>query len=252
MTRRRLGIGVAIAIVLLAAAGGGLRTLARARRFQLLGRLVADVAIRDSLVALTVDDGPSAVMTDTVLAILGAHQAHATFFVTGRELAANSDAAARLVAAGHELGNHSYSHHAMIGMSPRHVREELARTDSLIHAAGERGPIYFRPPYGVKLIGLPWALWRADRTTVMWSLEPDSDAGVAASSDGIVNYVLSRVRPGAIVLLHCWYPSRATSRAALGPLIDSLHARGFRLVTVRELLTAGGLTNAEADKGSIE
>ncbi|HEY2855112.1 MAG TPA: polysaccharide deacetylase family protein [Gemmatimonadaceae bacterium] len=245
MRRRRLLIGAAVVVVLIPLAGFGIRALARAREFQLFGRLVAEVPVRDSLVALTLDDGPSGAMTDTVLSILRAHHATATFFVTGHELALSPSSGTRIVAAGHELGNHSYSHSHMIGMSPRRIRAELARTDTLIRAAGERGPIYFRPPYGVKLVGLPWVLWRAGRTTVMWSLEPDSYPNVAASKDGIVNYVLSRVRPGSILLLHVWYPSRATSRAALGPLVDSLHARGYRVVSVRELLAADSLTNVE-------
>jgi peptidoglycan/xylan/chitin deacetylase (PgdA/CDA1 family) len=230
----------------LIAAALGIRSLARARRFQLVGRLVAEVPVRDSLVALTLDDGPSGEITDSLLSILRAHHARATFFVTGRELALNPSAGTRIVAAGHELGNHSYSHLHMLGMSPRRLREEISWTDALIRAAGQREPIYFRPPYGVKLVGLPWVLWRARRTTVMWSLEPDSYPTVAASTDSIVRYVLSHVRPGSILLLHVWYPDRATSRAALGPILDSLHTRGYRVVSVRELLAAGSLTNAES------
>jgi peptidoglycan/xylan/chitin deacetylase (PgdA/CDA1 family) len=70
----------------------------------------------------------------------------------------------------------------------------------------------------------------------MWSIEPDSYADVAQSSTGIVRHVLDRVRPGSIILLHPWYASRRTSRAAIGPLVDSLHARGYRVETVGTLL----------------
>lgn len=252
MTRRRLWIGAAICIAVIAAGALGTWSLARARGFQLVGRLVAEVPVRDSLVALTLDDGPSEAMTDTILSILRAHHARATFFVTGRELALNPSSGTRIVAEGHELGNHSYSHSHMVGMSPRRIREEISRTDFLIRGAGQREPIYFRPPYGVKLIGLPWVLWRGRRTTVMWSLEPDSYSNVAASADSIVSYVLSRVRPGSILLFHVWYPSRATSRAALAPLLDSLHLRGYRVVPVGELLTAAGLTSAEVGRGPVE
>ena len=250
MTGRRVWAGASITILLIAVAGIGIRTLARARRFQLFGRLVAEVPVRDSLVALTLDDGPAGPgpMTDTLLSILRDHHARATFFVTGHELALNPGAGTRIIAAGHELGNHSYSHSHMIGMSPGRLRFELAATDTLIRTAGERGPIYFRPPYGVKLLGLPWVLSRAQRTTVMWSLEPDSYANIASSPDRIIDYVLARVRPGSILLLHVWYPSRAPGRAALGPLIDSLHARGYRVVSVGELLTAGALMSADAQK----
>jgi len=72
----------------------------------------------------------------------------------------------------------------------------------------------------------------------MWSIEPDSYRDVAATSAGIVRHVLDRVRPGSIIILHPWYASRRTSREAIGPLMDSLHARGYRVETVRTLLGA--------------
>jgi len=243
MTRRQLGIWVAFVLALVAGSAIGLRALARARRFQVFGRLVSQVSTRDSLVALTFDDGPTELMTDSILGVLRAHGVRATFFVTGNELAKNRTAGARLVNAGQELANHSYSHRRMLAMSPAHLRAEIARTDTLIRAAGERGTIYFRPPYGLKLIGLPWVLWRAGRTTVTWSLEPDSRT--RATRDEIIRDVLQHVEPGSILLLHIWYPSRASSRAALSPLLDSLHARGYRVVSLDQLFAAS-LTNAEA------
>jgi peptidoglycan/xylan/chitin deacetylase (PgdA/CDA1 family) len=216
--------------------------LEKARTFQLFGRLVARVETPEPIVALTFDDGPTAGITDTLITTLRDHRVHATFFVTGRELAASPTIGARLVNAGHELGNHSYSHRRMLFMSQRRIRDEVERTDALIRAAGQTGPIYFRPPYGDKLVGLPWFLARSGRTTVMWSIEPDSYANVATSADRIVAYVLSRVRPGSIIILHVWYSSRQTSRAAVGPMIDSLHARGYRVVPVRELITRDART----------
>jgi peptidoglycan/xylan/chitin deacetylase (PgdA/CDA1 family) len=116
------------------------------------------------------------------------------------------------------------------------VRAEIEPTDSLIRAAGHRGPIHVRPPYGYKLAMLPWYLSRTGRTTVTWNIEPDSWPEVAATPAGIVTHVLERVEPGSIILLHVWYPSRATSLAAVGPLIDSLHARGYQVGPVRDLL----------------
>jgi peptidoglycan/xylan/chitin deacetylase (PgdA/CDA1 family) len=71
---------------------------------------------------------------------------------------------------------------------------------------------------------------------VTWDVEPDSYADVAATPAGIVRHALSRVRPGSIILLHPWYASRATSLAAVGPLVDSLHARGFRVGPIRDLV----------------
>lgn len=233
---RRAALIAAGALVALVALLPGVRRLARSRTFQLFGTIVPRVETSEPRVALTFDDGPSAAVIDTLLAMLEARDVNATFFVTGQEMAAEPAAARRLVAAGHQLGNHTYTHQRMIFVRPRTVRREIAQTDSLIRAAGFDGTIPFRPPYGYKLITLPWHLSRTGRATIMWDIEPDSYREVAATPDGIVRHVLDRVRPGSIILLHVWYPSRATSLAAVGPLIDSLHARGYVVGTVRDLM----------------
>ncbi len=229
----RVGAGLAILLVGVA----GLRQLARARSVQLFGSLVDRVETAERRVALTFDDGPTDALADSLIGILEARHVRATFFVTGAELADAADAGRRLVAAGHELGNHTYTHSRMVLRSPAFVRSEIERTDSLIGAVGHVGAIHFRPPFGYKLFALPWYLRRTGRTTVMWDVEPDSYPEVARTSDGIVRHVLERVRPGSIVLLHVWYPSRATSLAAVGPMIDSLRVRGYEVGPVRDLLT---------------
>jgi peptidoglycan-N-acetylglucosamine deacetylase len=234
--RRRATIAAA---VLLAAAAlpVGLWQLARSRSVQLFGDIVARVDTPDSVVALTFDDGPVASLTDSLVALLAQRDVRATFFMIGRELEASPASGRKLAAAGHELANHSYSHRRLVLVGAGMVREEVERTDSLIRAAGARGPIHFRPPYGKKLVALPLHLWRTGRTTIMCDVEPDSYADVAASADGIVAHVLARARPGSIILLHPWYPSRATSLAAVPGVIDGLRARGYRFVTVNELLS---------------
>ena len=70
----------------------------------------------------------------------------------------------------------------------------------------------------------------------MWDVEPDSYADVASTPQGIVAHVLARVHRGSIIILHPWYASRRTSREAIGPLIDSLSARGYRVVSIGQLL----------------
>ena len=236
MKRPRPLVSIAIALLLVATLLAGLRQLARSRTVQLFGRLVAEAHPRDSVVALTFDDGPDGAVVDSLTEVLRAHGAQATFFLIGRELAESPEAGRKLVAAGHELANHSYSHGRMVLVSPEHVREEVERTDSLLRAAGQRGPIWFRPPFGYKLVALPRYLAANGRTTVMWSVEPDSYPDVAATPEGIVRHVLERVHPGSIIILHPWYRSRRTSREAIGPLVDSLRARGYRVVSVGRLL----------------
>lgn len=232
----RVLVVAAAAVATLVAAAVGLRALARSRTVQLFTRPVAHVATTDSAVALTFDDGPTPAYADSLLAVLRSRDVHVTFFVTGAEVAAAPRVAKALVDAGHELGNHSFTHQRLVLRSVGTIRREIERTDSLLRLAGARGQVYFRPPYGYKLVGLPYVLWRMGRTTVTWDLEPDSYPAVAATPERIVRHAMERVRPGSIILLHVWYPSRATSRAAVPVLIDSLQARGYRVTTVGALL----------------
>ena len=237
--RRGALLAIAAAAALVAAAAG-VRALARSRTHQLFGELVARVETPRRVVALTFDDGPTDSATARVLAALGERGARGTFYLIGREVAERPELARRIAAAGHELGNHTYDHERMVLRSPGFIRHQIEATDSLLRAAGAAGAITVRPPYGYRLLGLPWFLARTGRTTVTWDVEPDSYPAVAATAEGIVAHVLERARPGSIVLLHVMYPSRATSLAAVPGIVDGLTARGYELVTVSELLALRG------------
>ena len=235
MTRKSVVVA-AVAVIGLFSCATATRSLARSRTSQLFGTLISRVETRDSVVALSFDDGPVERVTPEILDALRSRGVHATFFVIGADLERAPAAGRSIVENGHELGNHSYSHARLVLVAPSTVRREVVATDSLIRASGFDRPILFRPPYGYKLVTLPLFLSRASRTTVTWDIEPDSYADVAATAEGIVRHVLDRARPGSIILLHPWYSSRATSRHAIPMLVDSLHARGYQVGTVGELL----------------
>jgi peptidoglycan-N-acetylglucosamine deacetylase len=211
--------------------------ISRTRRVQLIGQLVTHVETRDSVVALTFDDGPTPQYADSILAVLRRERARATFYVLGADLQRNPELGRRIVADGHVLGNHTWSHERMLGRSLAMVRREVEDTDRQIRLAGERGPIHFRAPYSHKFVLLPWYLHRTGRTNVSWNVEPDGNP--AAPAEDMVRLVMDEVRPGSIILLHPWYPSRETSRQALPGIIRGLRARGYELVTVPELLARG-------------
>lgn len=231
---------IAIVLILMLVAAASLWKLSRSRSYQVFGELVARVETEDKVVALTLDDGPGAAYTDTVLAVLRKHDVKATFFVTGREVEANLEQARRIVTDGHELGNHSYTHPQMMFMRPERIRHEVERTDTAIRKAGYEGKIYFRPPYAKKLFYLPWYLAQTDRTTIMWDIEPESFQEIGKDADLIAAHVLEEVQPGSIILLHVMYDSRAPSREVLPLLIDGLRKEGYRFVTVSELLQKEG------------
>jgi peptidoglycan-N-acetylglucosamine deacetylase len=233
--RRRTRWAVGGALLLSAGLALGAYQLMNARTVQLAGDLVHRVDTDERVVALTFDDGPTP-RTEEILAVLAEHGARATFYVTGAELAEQPDAGAAIVAAGHELGNHSWSHPRMVLLGRDRIAEEVEATDAQIRAAGQQGEITFRPPYGKKLLGLPRYLAATDRLTVTWDVAPEDDAAVAADPDAIVAHVLEEVAPGSIVLLHLMHEANAPSRAALPRVIEALRADGYELVTVRELL----------------
>lgn len=234
MVGRVLVIGAAAALGSSLLAWGGLR-LSGSRTHQLVGELVTRVETSDSLIALTFDDGPVPVYTDSVLGVLDELGVSATFFMVGGAMEAHPDLVAEVARRGHELGNHSYSHRRLVLKRPRTIRREIEETDALIRAAGRAQEILVRPPYGKRLLGLPLYLWRRDRPVVLWDLEPDT---YHSRPDDVVRYVLDRVRPGSIILLHVEMPSRSANRTALGRMIPRLLARGYRFVTVSELLAA--------------
>lgn len=228
------------AAVVIAAAGGAfaLWQVSKSRTFQFFGVIVPRVETPLKVVALTFDDGPTRERTGAILSLLRERNVRATFFLTGRELEQNPDAGREIVAAGHELGNHSYSHGRMVLVTPSFVRREVERTDELIRAAGHAGEIHFRPPYGKKLLALPFYLSSNNRKTITWDVAPDSDPGAGGDAAAITRHVLERARPGSIILLHVMYPGRAESMKAVPAVVEGLERAGYRFVTVSELLAA--------------
>ena len=211
--------------------------ISKSLSFQILGEPVTRVETSRRVVALTFDDGPDPQYVDEVLAVLRAEQVHATFFVVGRALARHPEMGPKLVAGGHELGNHSYTHVRLIGRSLDFIRAEIAGTDAEIRRAGYRGEIQFRPPFGKRLLGLPWVLRELGRGLVLWDVAPDGDPSLEAAQ--LVSRARDEVRPGSIVLLHVMGRAGGASRAAIPMLIRELKDRGYSFLTLGELLDAG-------------
>jgi peptidoglycan-N-acetylglucosamine deacetylase len=216
----------------------GIWQLSKSRSFQLFGTIVPRVETSQKVVALTFDDGPTTAYTPYVLSVLRQKGVKATFFLIGEAMEENMDQTKAIVADGHEVGNHTYHHFDMTLASEATASHEVEPTDALIRNAGYQGEILFREAGCKKLIGLPLYLSRHNRTTVTFDVEPESYADIAADPDRITAYVLKKTRPGSIILLHVMYKSRETTRQALPHIIDGLRERGFRFVTVSELIAA--------------
>lgn len=210
----------------------GLLALSGSRRLQVAGDHVDRVETPRLIAALTFDDGPDPVATPALLEALRRSGAHATFFLEGRRAVRHPDLVRAILREGHEVGNHSWSHPLMLFEDPGRYRQEIDRTDALLRQLGTRGSIPFRAPYGRKLVVLPVLLAHRHKLDVLWDVEAGDWQPLQPAA--IARTVEQRIRPGSIVLLH----ERPETAAALGPLLESLRARGYRLVTVSQLLQA--------------
>ncbi len=238
-TATAMVLAAPVAVPMVFAAAAGTRALIRSRRFNLFGRGITRVETSAPLVALTFDDGPY--LPDVwhfVLDELRRRSVRGTFFVIGREAERAPDLIRAAIADGHELGNHTYSHEHMVLMSQAAIHREVERTDRVIRAAGSPLPIHFRPPCGAKLFGLPRYLARHARPMILWDIDADMSGAAAPDAAEIVRRVLTRARPGSIVLLHALSTRNTNSRVALPGILDGLLDDGYDFVTVSELLAA--------------
>ena len=208
----------------------GLHFLINARSMQMAGNIVTHAETDLKKIALTFDDGPSE-YTSEILAMLDDLNVKCTFFLTGEAIENNMDAAKQIVAAGHQIGNHSYSHERMIFRSVQWIADEIDRTNELIRETGYEGTIYFRPPYCKKLLLLPIALAQRDMTTATWSVEiTNSD-----NYEEIADAIMRQAKPGDIILMHIMYDSGKQERKAIPVIIQSLCEQGYDFVTLDQL-----------------
>lgn len=233
---KKITIVTVIAITTLTFVSFGILTLINSRTLQLFGGLIDHAQTQHKVVALTFDDGPTPGNTEEILDTLARENVIATFMLIGDQIRQYPDQAKKIVAAGHQIGNHSYTHQRMVFKPMSFYREEVEKTDAEIRATGYTQEIVFRPPFGKKLFGLPLYLSQHHRKTIMWNIEPESYSEVATSTDNIVRYTVDNTQPGSIILLHGMYATGQKSRDAIGPIIEQLKAKGYEFVSVSDLI----------------
>ena len=199
-------------------------------------------------VALTLDDGPDSRWTPQILDTLKSRGVHASFFIVGSNALREIPLVRRMMAEGHELGNHTFTH-PNLAVTPDFVtRLELDATERLIEAITDRRSALFRPPYfGDAEPTTPDELGPVslanDLGYITVGLHVDSDDWLEPGAAKIVQNVLDARSKGNVVLLHDSGGDRRQTVAAIGPMIDSLRARGDTIVLLSELL---GLSRDEA------
>jgi peptidoglycan/xylan/chitin deacetylase (PgdA/CDA1 family) len=186
------------------------------------------------LVALTIDDGPTARWTPQVLGILARRAVPATFFLVGERAQAQPEQVRREADAGHELGNHTWAHTDLTHLDEAQAHAALEQTHELIATLTGREPTLCRPPYGrIDSVGL-LACAAMKYNVMLWS---DHVTGSNARAD--VTRVLRQATPGSIVLGHDGGPEpNATLMTQLDRLVGSMTDAGYTFVTVSELITA--------------
>lgn len=208
-------------------------------------RVFSRVQTGDQLVALTLDDGPAAT-TLAVLEMLRRKQVPATFDVVGNRLQQHTDLLRQMHNDLHDIGNHTWSHRVLAGLTAADIDPELRKTDVLIeNITGDR-PRYVRPPGGEVTPELLTVASEFGYDVLLWSvqlhvpLEVPAGAGGAPPAADPVQYVLDNLQPGAVILAHDLGTLSGTgSHDALPRLIDGARAKGYRFLTVSQLVAAG-------------
>ena len=183
-------------------------------------------------IAMTYDDGPHPTNTPRLLDILRQRNIKATFYVIGKNVDMYPHLTRRIVAEGHEIGNHTYTHRNLKTLSDSQVVSEMTKARSSIVKATGVSPRTMRPPYG--------ALYQRQREmimtkfgypTIMWAVDPRDWQRPGVSV--VKNRILTQTSGGSIVLAHDLH---APTVDAMPGTLDGLLAKGYRFVTVSQLL----------------
>jgi peptidoglycan-N-acetylglucosamine deacetylase len=186
-------------------------------------------------IALTFDDGPNPPYTSQILAILQRYGVQATFFDIGSEAAAYPDLVQQETQQASIVGNHTWTHPPdLTSLPPKDVRAQLQSTSNEIEADTGMAPTLFRPPGGnyngeVQSIAASLGL-----STILWNVDPRDWS--RPGTDKIIQNILDTTRNGSIIILHDGGGDRSETVAALPVIITALEQRGFRLVTIPQMI----------------
>ena len=209
------------------------------------------VNTKQKVFALTFDDGPDPSYTPSIVKILKAKKAPATFFMVGAMVRYHAPTGKLVVDGGFPIGNHTWTH----PMKTKNPARELDTTDAVIKEKYGLSTVMFRPPYGILKNGLAREASKRDKDVILWSSDSE-DWKHGTGSATVHNNVMRYVSPGGIALMHDGGGNRSATVAALPGIIDAIRARGYKLVTVPTLLTLGkpdeaaigGVTKAKGGK----
>ena len=188
----------------------------------------------EKVVSLTFDDGPHPYRTDEILDILDEYGIKATFFFIGQNVRDYPNAVPRVMAAGHEIGNHTFTHRNLQTLCYSDLVKEIEDTEeALIELVGYE-PKLLRPPEGKFSDDVIRASKEKGYSIICWSI--DTLDWAHNPTENIVHEVLDSVEAGDIILFHDFVSGESPTPAALRMIIPTLIERGYRFVTVSELM----------------
>lgn len=184
-------------------------------------------------ILLTFDDGPHPILTPKLLDALLLRKARCTFFVQGNKAVDHPDILKRMVAEGHEVASHGWSHTSITQLGREDLLQQLRHTSKTVDDAVKRRPAVYRPPYGNTNHSLnALVATEAGMKVVLWSL--DSLDWENRDAAYITKHLLARAKPGDVILAHDTSPQMV---AATGALLDGLISEGYELLTVSEMMS---------------
>ncbi len=207
---------------------------------QWYGRTFIGLASGSRKLALTYDDGPNDPHTLRLLEVLARHEVRATFFLIGQYAQKRPDIAREIMQAGHEIGNHTFSHRNLIFLSNGQTEVELQQCQRALSDATGTLPKFFRPPFGGRRPGTLQIVRRLGLEPVMWNVTGYDWRG--KQSEYVVQRVRGKVRGGDVILLHdgshaSFGADRSQTVIATDRLISQYKAEGFEFATVPEMMT---------------
>ena len=187
---------------------------------------------QEPMVALTIDDGPDPAATPKILDVLGQHDAHATFFLVASRIPGNEEVVARTVEEGHELANHLTTDKPSIALSPAEFERQLLESHDVLSRFSDVR--WFRPGsgwYNAEMLSILHEHGYRCALGSVYPFDPQIPSAWFAS-----RYILRNVRPGSIIVLHDYGARGERTASALATILPELNRRGFRVVTLSELL----------------
>jgi peptidoglycan/xylan/chitin deacetylase (PgdA/CDA1 family) len=192
----------------------------------------SQVQIEQPVVAMTFDDGPHPTLTPKLLDILKERNIKCTFFVIGKNAKAYPKIIQRMIAEGHEVANHTWTHCSLTSRSDAQIRMELKQSEDALMEVANYRPQLIRPPYGAINTRIKQMMFSEfGYSTIMWSVDPQDWRRPGVSV--VTNRLVKGAHSGAIMLAHDIHPPTIQAMPAM---FDQLLAKGYQFVTVSQLL----------------